>query len=91
MSNFSQFMQKVSVEDWWAEMAEKGLCETLERRYGYYGHDIGVTDKEVKDMFLREKALEILKEETSEFEETRLSRFTHDILDAMVRFKKEDL
>mgnify|MGYP003659923969 CR=1 FL=1 len=36
---------------WWQDLIENDLCEHIEKKHGYYGHDIGTNEKDIIRMY----------------------------------------
>lgn len=37
--------------DWWQELIEVDKCEEIEKKCGYYGHDIGSNERDIIRMY----------------------------------------
>lgn len=41
-------------KDWWQELIESDSCDDMERKHGYYGHDIGSNEMDILNIFKME-------------------------------------
>ena len=39
---------------WWMVLSDNGLWDKMEKKHGYYGHDIGTTEEDIIDMYKAE-------------------------------------
>ena len=37
--------------EWWQELIENDLCDYIEKKHGFYGHDIGSTKEDIIKMY----------------------------------------
>ena len=39
------------IMEWWQELIENDLCDYIEKKHGFYGHDIGSTKEDIAKMY----------------------------------------
>jgi len=37
--------------EWWQDLIENDLCDDMEKKHGFYGHDIGSTQEDIVKMY----------------------------------------
>jgi len=37
--------------EWWQDLIENDLCDDMEKKHGFYGHDIGSTKEDIIKMY----------------------------------------